>query len=288
MASVYGHVMTQKLKISSLQWCCNVSFCPHNSVYGTLWPQNWKFHHYNIVAISCFVLITRFIFDLMTCAIPLCKALTDGFISSMTPKNSDQVTGTLWPKNWKFHHYNGAAMSHFVLITRSILDLTTCAIPLCKALTMASYDTQELWPSYGTLWPQNWKFHHYNIVAHRFVLITRSIFNLTTCAIPLCKALTDGFILSMTPKNSDQVTGTLWPKNWKFHHYNIVAMSHFVLITRSILDLTTCAIPLCKALTNGFILSMTPKNSGQVMGRYDPKTENFIITILLRYHVLCS
>ena len=197
---------------------------------GTLWPKNWKFHHYNIVAMSRFVLI-RSIFN-TTCAIPLCKALTDGFISIMTPKNSDQVM-TLWPKNWKFHHYNIVAMS-------------------------------------------------------RFVLITRSIFNLTTCAIPLCKALTDGFILSMTPKNSDQVTGTLWPKNWKFHHYNIVAMSHFVLITRSILDLTTCAIPLCKALTNGFILSMTPKNSGQVMGRYDPKTENFIITILLRYHVLCS
>ena len=101
-------VMTPKLKISSLQYCCDM---------------------------SCFVLITRLILDLTTCAIPLCKALTDGFISSMTPKNSDQVTGTLWPKNWKFHHYNIVAMSRFVLITRSIFDLTTCAIPLCKALT---------------------------------------------------------------------------------------------------------------------------------------------------------
>ena len=136
---------------------------------------------------------------------------------------------------------------------------------------------------------QNWKFHHYNIVGICcFVLRTRLILDLTTCAIPLCKALTDGFILSMTPKNSDQVMGTLWPKNWKFHHYNIVVMSRFVLITRSIFNLTTCAIPLCKALTDGFISIMTPKNSDQVMGRYDPKTENFIITILLQCLVLSS
>ena len=137
-------VMTPKLKISSLQYCCDIMFCAHNSV------------------------------QLNDMAIPLCKALTDGFISSMTPKNSDQVTGTLWPKNWKFHHYNGAAMSHFVLITRWILDLTTCAIPLCKALTNGFilsmtpknsdqwlhfvYDTQELRPSYGTLWPKTENF----------------------------------------------------------------------------------------------------------------------------------
>ena len=116
----------------------------------------------------------------------------------------------------------------------------------------------------------------------RFVLITRSIFDLTTCAIPLCKALTDGFISTMTPKKSDKVMGTLWPKNWKFHHYNGVAMSRFVLITRSIFDLTTCAIPLCKALTDGFISTMTPKTSDQVMGTLWPKTENFIITMVLR------
>ena len=172
---------------------------------GTLWPKNWKFHHYNGVAMSRFVLITRSnhnsvnFWHLTTlCAIPLCKALTDGFISTMTPKTSDQVMGTLWPKKWKFHHYNGVAMC-------------------------------------------------------RFVLITRSIFYLTTFAIPLCKALTDGFISTMTPKTSDQVMGTLWPKKWKFHHYNGVAMSRFVLITRSIFYLTTFAIPLCKALTDGFI-----------------------------------
>ena len=210
----------------------------------------------------------------------------------MTPKNSDQVTGMLWPKNWKFHHYNGVAMSHFVLITRSILDLTTCAIPLCKALTngfILSMTPKNSDQVMGTLWPKNWKFHHYNGAAmSRFVLITRSNLDLTTCAIPLCKALTVGFISSMTPKNSDQVMVTLWPKIWKFHHYNIVAMSRFVLITRSIFNLTTCAIPFCKALTDGFISSMTPKNSDQVMGRYDPKTENFIITILLQCLVLSS
>ena len=99
-----------------------------------LWPINWKFYPYNSVAIFRFVLITRSILDLTTCAIPLCKALTDGFISSMTPKTSDQVMGTLWPKTWKFHHYNGVAIYRFVLITRSILDVTTCAIPQGKAL----------------------------------------------------------------------------------------------------------------------------------------------------------
>ena len=166
-----------------------------------LWPINWKFHHYNGVVIYRFVLITRSILDLTTCAIPLCKALTDGFISSMTPKTSDQVMGMLWPQNWKFHHYNGVAIYGFVLITRSILDLTTCAIPLCKALT-------------------------------------------------------DGFISSMTPKTSDQVMGTLWPKNWKLHHYNGVAIYRFVLITQLILDVTTCAIPQGKALNDGFILSI--------------------------------
>ena len=171
-----------------------------------------------------FVLITRSIFYFTTCAIPLCKALTDDFILTITSKTSDQVMGTLWPKNWKFHHYNGVVMS-------------------------------------------------------RFVLITRSIFYLTKCAIPLCKALTDGFISTMTPKTSDQVMGTLWHKNWKFHHYNGVAMSRFVLITRS--NLTTFAIPLCKALTDGFISLLTPKTSDQVMGT-DPKTENFIITMVLR------
>ena len=185
------------------------------SFHGMLWPINWKFHHYNGVAIYRFVLITRSILNLTTCAIPLCKALTDAFISSMTPKTSDQVMGTLWPQNWKFHHYNGVAIYGFVLITRSILDLTTCAIPLCKALT-------------------------------------------------------DGFISTMTRKTSDQVMGMLWPQNWKLHHYNGVAIYGFVLITWSILDLTTCAIPLCKALTNGFISTMTPKTSGQVMGCYDP------------------
>ena len=172
-----------------------------------------------------FVLITRSIFYLTTCAIPLCKALTDGFISTMTSKTSDQVMATLWSKNWKFHHYNGVAMSRFVLITRSIFDLTTCAIPLCKALTDGFISTMTSKTSdqvMGTLWPENWKFHHYNGVAmSRFVLITRSIFDLTT-SIPLCKALTDGFISTM-------------------------------LITRSIL---TCAIPLCKALTDGFISSI--------------------------------
>ena len=166
-----------------------------------LWPINWKFHHYNGVVIYRFVLIARSILDVTTCAIPLCKALTDGFISSMTPKTSDQVMGTLWPQNWKFHHYNGVRIFRFVLITRSVLDLTTSAIPLCKALT-------------------------------------------------------DGFISSMTPKTSDQVMGTLWPKTWKFHHYNGVAIYRFVLITRLILDVTTCAIPQGKALNDGFISSL--------------------------------
>ena len=231
-----------------------------DQVMGTLWPKNWKFHHYNGVVMSRFVLITRSIFYLTKCAIPLCKALTDGFISTMTPKTSDQVMGTLWHKNWKFHHYNGVAMSRFVLITRSIFDLTTFAIPLCKALTDGFISTMTPKKSdkvMGTLWPENWKFHHYNGVAmSRFVLITRSIFDLTICAIPLCKALTDGFISTMTSKTSDKVMGTLWPENWKFHHYNGVAMSRFVLITRSIFYLTTCAIPLCKAQTDGFISSI--------------------------------
>ena len=251
-------VMTPKLKIVIIDNIVAIMFCAHNSVNFGLndmcyvssddvislwhlnsklsWPKNWKFHHYNIVGICCFVLRTRLILDLTTCAIPLCKALTDAFISSMTPNNSDQVMGTLWPKNWKFHPYNIVAMSRFVLITRSIFNLTTCAIPLCKALThgfIMSMTPKTSDQVMGTLWPKNWKFHHYNIVAmSRFVLITRSIFNLTTCAISLCKALTDGFISSMTPKNSGQVMGTLWPQNWKFHHYNIVAISCFVLITR--------------------------------------------------------
>ena len=263
-----------------------------DQVMGTLWPQNWKFHHYNGVAIYRFVLITRSILDLTTCAIPLCKALTDGFISSMTPKTSDQVMGTLWPQNWKFHHYNGVAIYGFVLITRSILDLTTCAIPLCKALTDGFISTMTPKTSgqvMGMLWPINWKFYHYNGVAiYRFVLITRSILDLTTCAIPLCKALTDGFISSMTPKTSDQVMGTLWPKTWKFHHYNGVAIYRFVLITRLILDVTTCAIPQGKALNDGFISSMTPKTSDKLWGRCDPKTENFIITMALGYFVLSS
>ena len=225
-----------------------------------LWPQNWKFHRYNGVAIFRFVLIARSILDLTTCAIPLWKALTDGFISSITPKTSDQVMGSLWPKNCKFHHYNGVAIYRFVLIARSIFDLTTCAIPLWKALTdgfISSVTPKTSDQVMGSLWSQNCKFHHYNGVAiYHFVLITRSILNLTTCAIPLCKALTDAFLSSMTPKTSDQVMGTLWPQNWKFHHYNGVAIFRFVLITRSILDLTTCAIPLWKALTDGFISSI--------------------------------
>ena len=168
------------------------------------------------------MLITRLILDLTTCAIPLCKALTDGFISSMTPKNSDQVMGTLWPKNWKFHHYNIVAMS-------------------------------------------------------RFVLITRSIFNLTTCAIPLCKALTDGFISSMTPKNSGQVMGRYDPKTENFIITILLRISCFVLLTRFIFDLMTCAIPLCKALTDGFISSMTPKNSDKL---WDVMTQKLKISSL--------
>ena len=207
------------------------------------------------------VLITRSILDLTTCDIPLCKALTDGFMSSETPKNSDQVMGTLWPKNWKFHHFNGVAKSRCVLITRSILDLTTCDIPLCKALTdgfILSMTPKNSDQVTGTFWPQNSKFHHYNGVAmSRFLLITRSIFYLTTCAIRLCKDLTVGFISSMTPKNSDQVMGRYDPKTENFIITMVLQYHRFVLITRSILDLTTCAIPLCKALTDGFILSMT-------------------------------
>ena len=142
-----------------------------------------------------------------------------------------KLWGRYDPKTENFIITMVLAMSRFVLITRSIFDLTTCAIPLCKALT-----------DDFTLWPKNWKFHHYNGVAmSRFVLITRSIFDLM--CLPLCKALTDGFISTITSKTSDKVMGTLWPENWKFHHYNGVA-----IITRSIFDLTTCAIPLCKAL----------------------------------------
>ena len=102
------------------------------------------------------------------------------------------------------------------------------------------------------------------------VLITQSFLLVETCAIPLRKALNKGFISSVTPKTSDQVMGTLWPKNWKFHGYIGVALSLFVLITRSIFDLETCAIPLCKALTKGSISSMTPKTSDQVMGTLWP------------------
>ena len=207
-----------------------------DQVMGTLLPKKWKFHHYNGVAIYRFVLITQLILDVTTCAIPQGKALNDGFISSMTPKTSDPVMGTLWPKNWKFHHYNNVAIYRFVLIARSILDSTTCAIPLWKALTdgfISSMTPKTSDQVMGTLWPQNWKFHHYNGVAkYDFLLITRSILDLTTCAIPLCKALTDGFISSMTPKTSGQVMGTLCPQNRKFNHYNGVAIYRFVLITR--------------------------------------------------------
>ena len=292
---------------------------------GTLWPKNWKFHHYNIVAMSRFVLITRSIFDLTTCAIPLCKALTDGFISSMTPKNSDQVMGRydpktenfiitiyhvlsselgsilgrydlnwhvpylcvkLWPlyvmtQNWKFHHYN---VVWYIVWQRHVPYLCVKLWPMASFRLWHLRTPTKLWD----VMTQNWKFHHYNIVAICcFVLITRLILDLTTCAIPLCKALTDGFISSMTPKNSDQVMGRYDPKTENFIITMVLAMSRFVLITRSILDLTTC-VPLCKALTDGFILSMTPKNSDQVMGRYDPKTENFIITMVLQCLVLSS
>ena len=41
------------------------------------------------------------------------------------------------------------------------------------------------------------------------VLITQSFLLVETCAIPLQKALTKGFISSMIPKTSDQVMGTL-------------------------------------------------------------------------------
>ena len=123
----------------------------------------------------------------------------------------------------------------------------------------------------GTLWPQNWKIHYCNGVAiFRFVLITRSILNLTTCAIPLCKALTNGFISSMTPKTSDQVMGCYDPKTENFIITMVLQYIVFLLITWSILDLTTCVIPLCKALTNGFISTMTCKTSDQVMGMLWP------------------
>ena len=255
-----------------------------------LWPINWKFHHYNGVVIYRFVLIAQSILDVTTCAIPLCKALTDGFISSMTPKTSDQVMGPQklkisslqWCCNISFCPHNSVNFRRNDMCHTSVVKLWTDGF--ISSMTPKTSD-----PVMGTLWPKNWKFHHYNNVAiYRFVLIARSILDSTTCAIPLCKALTDGFISSMTPKTSDQVMGTLWPQNWKFHHYNGVAIYDFVLITRSILDLTTCAIPLCKALTDGFISSMTPKTSGQVMGMLWPKTENLIITMVLQYIVLSS
>ena len=214
---------------------------PLVKLWGCYDPINWKFHHYNGVAIFRFVLITRSILDLTTCAIPLCKALTDGFISTMTRKTSDQVMGTLWPQNLKISSLQWCCDISFCP-HNSILDLTTCAIPLCKALTNGFISTMTPKTSgqvMGMLWPINWKFYPYNGVAiFRFVLITRSVLDLTTSAIPLCKALTDGFISSMTPKTSDQVMGTLWPKTWKFHHYNGVAIYRFVLITRLILDVT--------------------------------------------------
>ena len=88
----------------------------------------------------------------------------------------------------------------------------------------------------------------------------------------------------LTPKTSEQVIGSLLPTNWKFHRYIGVVMSRFVLITRSILDLTTCAIPLCIALTKGFISSMTPKTSDQVMGTLWPKNKNWIFFSLEKIH----
>ena len=155
-----------KLKLKML-WCCDISFCPHRVNFNftsipcvpmasfRLWhlrppTKLWEFMtpKLKISSLQCciyrFVLIARSILDSTTCAIPLWKALTDGFISSMTPKTSDQVMGTLWPKNWKFHHYNGVAIYRFVLITQLILDVTTCAIPQGKALNdgfISSIDT---------------------------------------------------------------------------------------------------------------------------------------------------